>query len=161
MCPQERLTSPGKFSKGGEGKLTSTFDLSCYDREGKLFLCNFHHFRHHLRIRGLLLKAPVICQHVFPLGITVHFLILLPLSCTDLFPVRERIHDSDLDRPPALPPRAPLLLQPSPCLSPHVQWADLAAIQTQLQMQSQVCVHDVFLDLCHYYINVIASDTEI
>ncbi|XP_039985421.1 centrosomal protein of 112 kDa [Xiphias gladius] len=69
---RERLTSPGKFSKGGE----------------------------------------------------------------DLFPVRERIHDSDLD-PPALPPRAPLLRQPSPSLSSGVQWADLAAIQSQLQIQSQ------------------------
>lgn len=56
----------------------------------------------------------------------------------DLFPVRERIHDSDLD-PPALPPRAPLLRQPSPSLTPGVQWADLAAIQSQLQIQSQVC----------------------
>ncbi|XP_026201268.1 RILP-like protein homolog isoform X2 [Anabas testudineus] len=54
----------------------------------------------------------------------------------DLFPVRERIHDSDLD-PPALPPRAPLLRQPSPSLTPGVQWADLAAIQSQLQIQSQ------------------------
>ncbi|XP_040896596.1 general vesicular transport factor p115 isoform X2 [Toxotes jaculatrix] len=52
----------------------------------------------------------------------------------DLFPVRERINDSD---PPALPPRAPLLRQPSPSLSPGVQWADLAAIQSQLQIQSQ------------------------
>ncbi|XP_029355425.1 general vesicular transport factor p115 [Echeneis naucrates] len=69
---RERLTSPGKFSKGGE----------------------------------------------------------------DLFPVRERIHDSDLD-PPALPPRAPLLRQTSPSLSPGVQWADFAAIQSQLQIQSQ------------------------
>ncbi|GAA6222360.1 early endosome antigen 1-like [Lates japonicus] len=69
---RERLTSPGKFSKGGE----------------------------------------------------------------DLFPVRERIHDSDLD-PPALPPRAPLLRQPSPSPSAGVQWADLAAIQSQLQIQSQ------------------------
>uniref|UniRef100_A0A8P4KAU1 Epidermal growth factor receptor pathway substrate 15 n=1 Tax=Dicentrarchus labrax TaxID=13489 RepID=A0A8P4KAU1_DICLA len=54
----------------------------------------------------------------------------------DLFPVRERIHESDLD-PPALPPRVPLLRQPSPSLSPGVQWADLAAIQSQLQIQSQ------------------------
>ncbi|XP_044216905.1 golgin subfamily A member 8C isoform X2 [Thunnus albacares] len=69
---RERLTSPGKFSKGGE----------------------------------------------------------------DLFPIRERVHDSDLD-PPALPPRAPLLRQPSPSPSPGVQWADLATIQSQLQIQSQ------------------------
>ncbi|XP_044056769.1 NF-kappa-B essential modulator [Siniperca chuatsi] len=54
----------------------------------------------------------------------------------ELFPVRERIRDSDLD-PPALPPRSPLLRQPSPSLSPGVQWADLAAIQSQLQIQSQ------------------------
>ncbi|KAA8589288.1 hypothetical protein FQN60_012653 [Etheostoma spectabile] len=54
----------------------------------------------------------------------------------DFVPVRERIHDSDLG-PPALPPRAPLLRQPSPSLSPSVQWADLAAIQSQLQIQSQ------------------------
>ncbi|TDH08347.1 hypothetical protein EPR50_G00096530 [Perca flavescens] len=66
----------------------------------------------------------------------------------DFFPVRERIRDSDLG-PPALPPRAPLLRQPSPSLSPSVQWADLAAIQSQLQLQSQAIesltkkLHDV------------------
>ncbi|XP_039666688.1 general vesicular transport factor p115 isoform X1 [Perca fluviatilis] len=66
----------------------------------------------------------------------------------DFFPVRERIRDSDLG-PPALPPRAPLLRQPSPSLSPSVQWADLAAIQSQLQIQSQAIesltkkLHDV------------------
>ncbi|XP_076582384.1 uncharacterized protein LOC143318201 isoform X2 [Chaetodon auriga] len=49
----------------------------------------------------------------------------------DLFPVR-----SDLD-PPALPPRGPPVRQPPPPLSPGVQWTDLAAIQSQLQMQSQ------------------------
>ncbi|KAM8745708.1 dynactin subunit 1 [Acanthopagrus latus] len=54
----------------------------------------------------------------------------------DLFPVRERIHESDQE-PPALPPRAPLLRQPSPSLSPGVQWADLASVQSQLQIQSQ------------------------
>ncbi|XP_034737388.1 uncharacterized protein LOC117950439 [Etheostoma cragini] len=54
----------------------------------------------------------------------------------DFVPVRERIHDSDLGSP-VLPPRAPLLRQPSPSLSPSVQWADLAAIQSQLQIQSQ------------------------
>ncbi|XP_053177626.1 cingulin-like protein 1 [Scomber japonicus] len=69
---RERLTSPGKFSKGGE----------------------------------------------------------------DLFAIRERVHDSDLD-PPALPPRAPLHRQLSPSLSPGVQWTDLATIQSQLQIQSQ------------------------
>ncbi|XP_029003465.1 RNA-binding protein 25 [Betta splendens] len=53
----------------------------------------------------------------------------------DLFPVRERMHDSDLD-PPTLPPRAPLSRQPS-SPTPGVQWADLAAIQSQLQIQSQ------------------------
>lgn len=52
--------------------------------------------------------------------------------------MRERIHESDQE-PPALPPRAPLLRQPSPSLSPGVQWADLASIQSQLQIQSQVC----------------------
>ncbi|KAF7661872.1 hypothetical protein LDENG_00251510 [Lucifuga dentata] len=54
----------------------------------------------------------------------------------DLFPVKERIHHSNLDKPPALPPRAPLL-QPSSSLGAGVQWADLAAIQSQVQMQSQ------------------------
>ncbi|XP_058494616.1 uncharacterized protein LOC131465756 [Solea solea] len=51
----------------------------------------------------------------------------------NVFPVRERIHASDLN-PPALPPRAPL---PTPSLSPGVQWTDLASLQSQLQMQSQ------------------------
>ncbi|XP_054458910.1 dynactin subunit 1 [Anoplopoma fimbria] len=66
----------------------------------------------------------------------------------DLFPSRERICDSDLG-PPAVPPRAPLLRQPSSSLSPAVQWADLAAIQSQLQIQSQAIeslthkLHDV------------------
>ncbi|XP_035032101.1 nuclear matrix constituent protein 1 isoform X1 [Hippoglossus stenolepis] len=54
----------------------------------------------------------------------------------NLFPVREWIRDSDLD-PPAPPPRAPLPRQPSPSLSSGVQWADVAALQSQLQMQSQ------------------------
>ncbi|XP_029988185.1 uncharacterized protein LOC115418031 [Sphaeramia orbicularis] len=54
----------------------------------------------------------------------------------DLFPVRERIHESDLD-PPALPPRATLPRQPSSSVSPNVQWTDLASIQSQLQIQSQ------------------------
>ncbi|XP_026161020.1 dynactin subunit 1 [Mastacembelus armatus] len=66
----------------------------------------------------------------------------------DLFPVRERIHDSDLS-PPAVPPRAPLPRQPSPSHSPGVQWADLASIQSQLHIQSQAIssltqkVHDM------------------
>ncbi|XP_067369087.1 golgin subfamily A member 6-like protein 7 isoform X2 [Channa argus] len=50
--------------------------------------------------------------------------------------VRERIHNSDFD-PPALPPRASLLRKPSSSLTPSVQWADLGAIQSQLQIQSQ------------------------
>ncbi|XP_038572286.1 dynactin subunit 1 isoform X1 [Micropterus salmoides] len=54
----------------------------------------------------------------------------------DLFPVKDRVHDSDVDRP-ALPLRVPPLRQPSPSLSPGVQWADLAALQSQLQIQSQ------------------------
>ncbi|KAK5907359.1 hypothetical protein CesoFtcFv8_005221 [Champsocephalus esox] len=54
----------------------------------------------------------------------------------DLFPTRERLHGSDFG-PPALPPRSPLLRQPSPSHGPTVQWADLAAIQSQLQIQSQ------------------------
>ncbi|KAK5869993.1 hypothetical protein PBY51_024664 [Eleginops maclovinus] len=54
----------------------------------------------------------------------------------DLFPVRERIHDSGL-APPALPPRSPLHRLPSPSHGPTVQWADLAAIQSQLRIQSQ------------------------
>ncbi|XP_068599536.1 coiled-coil domain-containing protein 159 [Brachionichthys hirsutus] len=54
-----------------------------------------------------------------------------------LFPARETIPESDLD-PPALPPRAPHLRPPSSSPGPCVQWADLAAIQSQLQIQSQV-----------------------
>ncbi|XP_034085718.1 BICD family-like cargo adapter 1 [Gymnodraco acuticeps] len=54
----------------------------------------------------------------------------------DLFPTRERLHGSDFG-PPALPPRSPLLRQPSPSHGPTVQWADLVAIQSQLQIQSQ------------------------
>ncbi|TMS20451.1 hypothetical protein E3U43_006944 [Larimichthys crocea] len=66
----------------------------------------------------------------------------------DTFPVRERIHESDLE-PPALPPRAPIQRHPSPSLSPGVQWADLSAIQSQLHIQSQAIesltkkLHDV------------------
>ncbi|XP_074492024.1 uncharacterized protein LOC141768039 [Sebastes fasciatus] len=66
----------------------------------------------------------------------------------DLFTARERSHDSDLG-PPALPPRVPLLRQLSPSLSPAVQWADLATVQSQLQIQSQAIesltqkLHDV------------------
>ncbi|XP_010795584.1 uncharacterized protein [Notothenia coriiceps] len=54
----------------------------------------------------------------------------------DLFPTRERLHGSDFG-PPALPPRSPLLRHPSPSHGHTVQWADLAAIQSQLQIQSQ------------------------
>lgn len=57
-------------------------------------------------------------------------------SSPDLFAVRERIYESDLD-----PPTLSAFRQPSPSLSPGVQWADLAAIQSQLQIQSQVCDH--------------------
>ncbi|XP_056459351.1 putative golgin subfamily A member 8I [Gadus chalcogrammus] len=57
----------------------------------------------------------------------------------DLFPVREGRSDPGLDplTLPLLPTRASMLQQPSSSLPPEVQWADLAAIQTQLQMQSQ------------------------
>ncbi|KAM4629329.1 uncharacterized protein ACJ7VT_001672 isoform 2-T2 [Polymixia lowei] len=53
--------------------------------------------------------------------------------------VSEMIHNSDLDPPtlPLPPARSPLPQQLSSSLSPGVQWADLAAIQSQLQMQSQ------------------------
>ncbi|XP_062251873.1 uncharacterized protein LOC133960983 isoform X1 [Platichthys flesus] len=54
----------------------------------------------------------------------------------NLFPAREWIPDFDLD-PPAPPPRAPLPRQPSPSHSSGVQWADVDALQSQLQMQSQ------------------------
>ncbi|XP_034036278.1 myosin heavy chain, non-muscle [Thalassophryne amazonica] len=50
----------------------------------------------------------------------------------DLFPVRERIHDLDLD-----PSRVHCLCQPSSSLSSGVQWADVAAVQSQLQIQGQ------------------------
>ncbi|XP_072245941.1 uncharacterized protein [Leuresthes tenuis] len=54
----------------------------------------------------------------------------------DLFPVRDGALDSHL-APLPLAPQAPPHRQPSPTLSPGVQWADLAAIQSQLQIQSQ------------------------
>lgn len=53
-----------------------------------------------------------------------------------LFPATERIPDSD-SVPPALPLRASPLRIPAPPLG--VQWSDLAAIHSQLQIQSQVC----------------------
>lgn len=59
-------------------------------------------------------------------------------SSPHLFAGRERIHKSDLDLPP-LPSRPPLVRQASPSLSSGVQWTDLAAIQSLLKMQSQVC----------------------
>ncbi|CAN9500614.1 unnamed protein product [Ophioblennius macclurei] len=59
-----------------------------------------------------------------------------PKGGEDLFPAREKLCNADLD-PPALPPRAPLLRQPSPSLSPGVQWADLSSLQSQLHLQNQ------------------------
>ncbi|XP_029939828.1 general vesicular transport factor p115 [Salarias fasciatus] len=59
-----------------------------------------------------------------------------PKGGEDLFAAREKLYNTNLD-PPALPPRAPLLRQPSPSPSPGVQWADLASIQSQLQIQNQ------------------------
>ena len=76
------------------------------------------------------------------LYICLYILPLFPLL-SELFPVRDGRSDPGLD-PVALPPlptRAPMLQQPSSSLTPPaVQWADLAAIQTQLQVQSQVCI---------------------
>lgn len=51
----------------------------------------------------------------------------------DIFSVIEKLDKSELD----LPPRVPLHRQLSSPVSPNVQWADLAAIQSQLQIQSQ------------------------
>ncbi|XP_077963985.1 uncharacterized protein LOC120823680 [Gasterosteus aculeatus] len=58
----------------------------------------------------------------------------LPGAAARLFPATERIPDSD-SVPPALPLRASPLRIPAPPLG--VQWSDLAAIQSQLQIQSQ------------------------
>nr|XP_040039806.1 uncharacterized protein LOC120823680 isoform X2 [Gasterosteus aculeatus aculeatus] len=58
----------------------------------------------------------------------------LPGPAARLFPATERIPDSD-SVPPALPLRASPLRIPAPPLG--VQWSDLAAIQSQLQIQSQ------------------------
>ncbi|KAM8889735.1 uncharacterized protein ACB058_011148 [Synchiropus picturatus] len=54
----------------------------------------------------------------------------------DLFPERERSHYVHLD-PPALPPRASLHHQPSSSVSRAVQWSDIAAVQSQVQLQNQ------------------------
>ncbi|KAM6921148.1 uncharacterized protein FYW49_006930 [Xenentodon cancila] len=53
----------------------------------------------------------------------------------DLFPVRKSGLRSDLDSLAILPGAPPH--QPSPSLRVGVQWADLAAIQSQLQIQNQ------------------------
>ncbi|KAJ7992916.1 hypothetical protein DPEC_G00267040 [Dallia pectoralis] len=56
----------------------------------------------------------------------------------DLYPMREVAGVSDLE-PPRLPPLTHLAgsLIPPPSSSTAVQWADLAAVQSQLQIQSQ------------------------
>nr|XP_054590425.1 general vesicular transport factor p115 [Nothobranchius furzeri] len=54
----------------------------------------------------------------------------------DLFPVRQSALGSDLD-PPALSPRIHPHSQSSLALGSAVQWADLASVQSQLQIQSQ------------------------
>ncbi|XP_056133233.1 uncharacterized protein LOC130110226 [Lampris incognitus] len=55
----------------------------------------------------------------------------------DLFPVREVNHDPDLGLPSLPPPRVPLPQQPISSSSPGVKWGDVAAVQSQLQIQSQ------------------------
>lgn len=60
-------------------------------------------------------------------------------SSADLFAVRERINESQLNHPTFAAAR-----QPSALLSPGVHWADLAAIQSQLQIQSQVRHYGLF-----------------
>lgn len=120
--PQERLASPGKFAKGGEGGWTVVG--FCKLLKGEIILCVWERDFHSLTIRcrkeGQWFERHP--SHAF--------------SSPDLFAVRERIYESDLD-----PPTLPAFRQPSPSLSPGVQWADLAAIQSQLQIQSQVCDH--------------------
>lgn len=151
-CSQERLTSTGKFSKAGEGGWTIKMFWIWLIGEItylRLCVCNFLYFSlvaHNIAeimIGGAVIWTPLFCFKPF-----VNSLPHTYASCSpDLFPVRERIHDSDLD-PPALPPRAPLLRQPSPSLTPGVQWADLAAIQSQLQIQTQVCNYLFNLTRC-------------
>lgn len=75
-----------------------------------------------------------------PTGLLVISPVLWLQSSADLFAVRERINESQLNHP-----TFPAARQPSTSLSPGVQWADLAAIQSQLQIQSQVCHYDLFL----------------
>lgn len=117
MCSQERLTSPGTFAKGGEGGLA---------------IVSFF-----IWLKGTLLWV-LLAEAIRTLVWTLTVSTWHASSSTDLFPTRERLHGSDFG-PPALPPRSPLLRQPSPSHGPTVQWADLAAIQSQLQIQSQVC----------------------
>lgn len=75
----------------------------------------------------------------FPTDLLVISPLLWLQSSADLFAVRERINESQLNHP-----TFPAARQPSTSVSPGVQWADLAAIQSQLQIQSQVRHYSLF-----------------
>lgn len=68
----------------------------------------------------------------------INLLHLPSFSSQDLFAVRERMHESD-QKPPTLPLHTAHPQQPSAPFSSVVQWSDLAALQTQLRKQNQVC----------------------
>lgn len=132
-CPQERLNSPGKSVKGEGGW---TCPLCCHTLERKN--CVF------------VWLSP--SNDRVPKGVTVWTdwnlffkpLAINPLSglqySADLFAARERIYESDVN-----PPTLPAVRQPSASLSSGIQWADLAAIQSQLQIQSQVYCNYLFM----------------
>lgn len=80
-------------------------------------------------------RVPVVwsdCWNLFFDLLVISPLLWLQYSA-DLFAVGERINESQLNHP-----TFPAARQSSTSLSPGVQWAHLAAIQSQLQIQSQV-----------------------
>lgn len=114
FCQQERLTSAGKFSKGAEGGWIIS------DWKG---------------------KSPPSSLTSSISGFTVKsFLITFFLYAWVSFAVKESGINSHLD-PPAPSHAARPDHKPLSSLNLGVQWAELAAIQSQLQIQSQVWSH--------------------